>query len=338
MKKILILGATGAMGQYLVPEMLNMGWYVDAVALEDAVSTNPNLNYHKIDIKKDENLKDMLKNGYDAVVDFMIYPTQEELDHYLPIFLENVGHYIFLSSYRVYDETVPLTEESPRIIDTKIDADYCDDTHYCMELDYAIYKALGENTLRASKYNNWTIIRPAITYSTGRYQLTVLEARILMHRILAGKTVVLPESCMDTEGTMSWAGNVAQMIARLIENKKAYRETFTVSTSEHHKWREIAEMYTEITGMKYVTCSDEDFMKIIYNEYNVHFQQQLQYDRCLNRVVDNSKILEVTGLKQEDFMKLRDGLEFEYKNLDITKIPFDKDASDRMDKYLEGTL
>ena len=35
---------------------------------------------------------------------------------------------------------------------------------------------------------------------------------------------------------------------------------------------------------------------------------QLEYDRLLNRKIDNSKILEVAGLKQSDLMPLKEGL------------------------------
>ena len=42
-KKILVLGGTGAMGVYLVPELLRMGYRVDVVSLDDIKSDNPNL-------------------------------------------------------------------------------------------------------------------------------------------------------------------------------------------------------------------------------------------------------------------------------------------------------
>ena len=44
-RKVLILGATGAMGTYLVPEMLKKGWQVDAVSLDKVVSEHPALHY-----------------------------------------------------------------------------------------------------------------------------------------------------------------------------------------------------------------------------------------------------------------------------------------------------
>ena len=33
-KKVLVLGATGAMGKYLVPRLADMGYRIDAVALD----------------------------------------------------------------------------------------------------------------------------------------------------------------------------------------------------------------------------------------------------------------------------------------------------------------
>ena len=36
MKKVLVLGATGAMGRYLGPELTSLGYAVTAVALDDA--------------------------------------------------------------------------------------------------------------------------------------------------------------------------------------------------------------------------------------------------------------------------------------------------------------
>ena len=42
-EKILILGATGAMGKYLVPLLADAGYHVDAVALEKWPTPHPNI-------------------------------------------------------------------------------------------------------------------------------------------------------------------------------------------------------------------------------------------------------------------------------------------------------
>lgn len=58
---------------------------------------------------------------------------------------------------------------------------------------------------------------------------------------------------------------------------------------EHHTWREIAEIYKRIGGLKYITVTNEDYINILGG--SVYAKQQLEYDRCYNRIVDNTKIL-----------------------------------------------
>ena len=82
-KKVLILGATGAMGQYLTPMLAELGYDVDAVSLDDMTSEKPNLRYIKANAKDKATFKQLLSNNYDGMVDFMIYPTAD-LPFYLP--------------------------------------------------------------------------------------------------------------------------------------------------------------------------------------------------------------------------------------------------------------
>ena len=44
-KRVLVIGATGAMGQYVVPELAALGYEVDAVALDLGKSELPNVHY-----------------------------------------------------------------------------------------------------------------------------------------------------------------------------------------------------------------------------------------------------------------------------------------------------
>lgn len=120
-KKVLVLGATGAMGRYLVPCLAEMGYQVDGVSVEDKVSDLPNVNYIKANAKDKTVLASLLKNGYDGIVDFMWYPTGE-LPFAVPRFLDHTEHYIFLSSCRVYDDLEhPVKETSPRLLDSTKD-------------------------------------------------------------------------------------------------------------------------------------------------------------------------------------------------------------------------
>ncbi len=326
MKKVLLVGGNGALGVYLTEEALKKGYKVDVLCFEDEISRNENLTYIRHDGKDYGFIKELLKNGYDAVVDFMIYDTVEEYKPFGDLYLKNTSHYLFLSTYRVYAGEYPITETSPRLLDVEKPSDFVN------KYEYSIYKAEEENYIRSTGYKNWTILRPSITYSKHRFQLTILEADVLVWRMRRGKTVVLPEGAMDVQGTLSWAGDFGKSVVELLFNEKAYGEAFTVSTSEHHTWREIAEIYKKIGGLKYVTVDDDTFIKELYDG-SVYAYQQLKYDRCYNRVIDNSKILAAAGRKQSDYMKLEDGLKKELAQYDGSL--YYAPRNEKMDKLLE---
>jgi len=305
-RKALLLGGSGAMGVYLAPELASMGYEVRVVSLDDVAFGDPRITCVKADAKSPERLKELLSEKFDAIVDFMIYST-EEFKEKRDLLLGGAEHYIFLSSYRVYSESVPLTEASPRLLDVS------KDKAFLATEDYSLYKARQEDVLQGSKYGNWTIVRPAITYSKRRFQLVTLEAPAHVARAMKGLPVVLPKEALSVQATMSWAGDVAKMIARLLLNPSALRERFTLATAEHRSWGEIAEYYREIIGLKYEAVDAEEYLKIFGSSDGARYQ--LAYDRMFNRVVDNSKVLKATGLKQSDFMTLRSGLEKELSAL-----------------------
>lgn len=328
-KKVLVLGGTGAMGVYLVPELAALGYEVAVVSLDQVQSDHPRISYATADAKQIPVLEKLLSDRYDAIVDFMIYSTEEFRARH-ELLLRSTGHYIYLSSYRVYDGCqVPITEETPRLLDSSSDAEFL------ATEDYALYKARGEDILRGSGFGNWTIVRPAITYSQRRFQLVTLEAPVVVARAMQGLPVVLPQAALAVQATMSWAGDVAKLMARLVLNPAAYGEPFTLATAEHHPWGEIAEYYREIIGLQVVAASTEDYLAILGSSKGAWYQ--LAYDRLFERIVDNSKVLRVTGLAQADFMPLRRGLERELSALPRVLVWPDAGAVwQRMDDYVSG--
>jgi len=327
-KKALVFGGTGAMGVYLVPKLAKQGYKVDVVSLDNIISDDERIRYIQADLKDISFVTDILKNKYDIFVDFMVYSTPEFLQRYR-MYLENVKQYFYFSTYRIYDNFTPITEGSPRLADTRFDPVYVNSQ------DYSFYKARQEDILRNSEYKNWTIFRPAVTYSKSRFQLVTLEASVLVWRMMRGKTVLLPEKALDCQATMSWAGDVAEMILRIIENPESKGETFTVSTAEHHTWREIAEYYKQIGGLEYIAVDTEDYLRCLSDNDSIHLRQQLTLDRFFERIVDNSKVLKFTGMKQEELMPLKEGLKMEYSNLTVDSIGGWEDANRRMDEILK---
>lgn len=326
-KKVLVVGGTGAMGVYLVPELLSMGYQVDVLALDTDISDDPNLHYIQGNAKDYDTVEKIVKREYAAVVDFMIYYTREEYERFLPVYLEHTEHYIFLSTYRIYaDEEHPIRETSPRILDVTKDEKLLQSGDYC------IYKAQTEDFLKKSEYENWTIVRPAITYSKRRFQLITMEYDLVIRSMLEHESLVVPENAMVKQATMSWAGDVARMLARLVLNKRAYKETYSVCTSEHHTWEEIAQMYQRIGGLKYCVADTETFLNIIAPG-NIHARQQLLLDRYYDRVMDNSKILNITGMKQSELMPLEEGLAMEFRAFPKNYVWQPDERMDRMKAY-----
>lgn len=313
-KKVLVLGATGAMGRYLTPRLAEMGYWVDAVSLDSITSDKPNLRYIRTENAMDPAFVDgIVQNGYDAVVDFMIYNSVSFRKTFRK-YCENAGQYIYTSSCRVYaDEETPIVEHSPRLLDVTTDERLLFSDDYCM------HKARGEDALRASPYKNWTIIRPSTTYSTGRCQLLTLELGHMRPYMRSGEPVLLDEAARKIPASLTWGGDVADMIAGLVLNEAALGEDFNVTSSESLLWEEIAEIYRDLFGLNYRWVDGITYQKFrdpaFDPEKSFGAIWQMQYARLFRRVYDNRKMLQATGLRQEDFLTLREGLRHERESI-----------------------
>lgn len=301
MSKILLLGGTGAMGVYL-REILAAEGHAVIVTSRSKRDPIPNVEFRLGDARNFEFVERLLDEiKPNAVVDFMIYSTDEFAARRDKI-LSRTSHYLFLSSYRVFNDDKIITERSPRLLDTSTDKEYLKTD------EYALCKARSENLLRESVLKNWTIIRPGITYSKMRFQLGCLEANTLCYRSLQGLPVVMPREMRSKRTTLTWGRDVAMMIARLILNPRAYGEDFNCASAENHTWNEVCELYKEILHTDVRDCSIEDYIKIIGN------RAQVCYDRLFNRALDNTKVLEATGISQASLSTVRDGLSRELKS------------------------
>ena len=305
-KKVLVMGGTGAMGRYLVPKLAQRGYKVDVVSL-DTLPDKQNIHYIQENIMDDEILESRLSAGYDGIVDFMVYPTEHFKTRH-KLLLEHTDHYIFLSSYRVFgDSDVPITEEAAQLLDV------LDDEEYLATDDYALRKSRCEDILEQSDYKNWTIVRPAITYSQKRAQLVTLELKHILAALQENRPVLLPEAAKKVQATMTWGGDVAEMLARLLFSQTAMGEAFNVTTAEHQPWEQVAQIYNQLYGLQYEWVDTEAYLEEkAKNDKGGRVTKgsrwQLCYDRLYNRVMDNSKILTETGLKQQDLTTLYDGL------------------------------
>jgi hypothetical protein len=95
-------------------------------------------------------------------------------------------------------------------------------------------------------------------------------------------------------------------------------------------------MYKRIGGLDYITIPNADYVNILGG--SVYAKQQLEYDRCYHRIVDNTKILELSGLSQNELMTLENGIRKEFEALtdeDLAYIGCNEEVNLHMDEYID---
>lgn len=299
--RVLVLGGTGAMGEPLVRMLAERGDEVYVTSRRKREDKG-NVHYIQGDAHDLSFIKQELSKNYDAIVDFMIYSTDDFRDR-SKIYLQSTGQYMFLNSARVYAESKEaITENSARLLDV------CKDEEYLKTDEYALAKARSENVLFESEYKNWTIIRPYITYNTRRLQLSGLELGTWLTAVLSGRPLVLPKDVGMHQTTMTHGDDVAQAMAALIGNNKSFGEAFHITGNDYMKWREVAEVYKNVleedTGHTVEIYEPEASKKLSVIMGNA---TQIKYDRTYDRVFDNAKLLSVC-VEEFDFTHMRGGL------------------------------
>lgn len=307
MKNVLLIGGGGTLGTYTAKELLNRGHKIDIICLEDKVSENNNLSFYKRNADY-ATLCEFLKDKfYDGIVNFIHYPEVEQYPQVHKLLMEHTEHLIVLSSYRVYaNEQIPVTETAPKLLDVS------DDEDFLKTEKYALSKAKLERYLNQDcKGENWTVVRPVISSSKYRFDLVTYFGHELFELIDSGVTIPLPIEAKNLTAGLDWAGNSGKLIANLLFKPHTYGEAYTVSSAQNLTWEQIAKLYEKLLGAKYCWVSCEEFLKAVnYNNYYT-----LIYDRFFDRKIDNSKILKATGLTNDDFLSIEEGLKIELELL-----------------------
>ena len=294
------------MGVYLQEELASSGWEV-VVTSRRPHESRGGVTFLEGNAKDPQFLRLLAEQRYDAVVDFMTW-SQGAFEDMLHILLEMSRQYVFLSSYRVFADSPVITESSARLVDV------CPDGRYAAGDEYAIVKAREEDMLRFSGSSDWTIVRPAITYSKERFQLGTLEANEWLWRALQGLPVPMAREMLERECTLSWGRDVSCAIARLLGNPKAIGEDFNISTAKHQPWDKVLDLYGSIFDFKVKEVPLEKYERYCcWGDRSLGYCPQLRYDRLLDRVLDNSKVLSVTGMREADFSDIGKGLAHEFE-------------------------
>lgn len=300
MKKVLILGGTGAMGKALV-ELLDKSKYEIYVTSrkqkkkDDVIYLQGNAH----DLVFLESVLNLYK--WDSIVDFMVYQTSE-FETIVSTILPKTNQYIFISSARVYAPTNTLiTENTPRLLDV------CEDIEYILTSEYALAKAREENQLISSGYGNWTIVRPSLTYNDNRLQFALWEKEEWLYRALKGRSIIFPKSMIDVKTTMSYGYDVSVVLSKLICNKKALGETVHIAGAKAATWGEILQIYCkaikEATGKDVKVCYIDDWQEISHKCNRFY---QAKYARAVNREFSSQKLMNLIG--KIEFVSPEEGL------------------------------
>ena len=290
---ILILGGTGAMGSHLC-QILSSGGKVYVTTRGNRQDSN-GISYLTGNAHDDKFLSTVLKKcSWDVIVDFMIYNT-DEFRHRVEQLLQSAGQYVYLSSARVYaDSKTLITEDSPRLLDV------CKDQEYLTTDEYALTKARQEDILWQSGKLNWTIIRPYVTFSEARLQLSPVEKECWLWGALHDKSILFSEDLADKYTTLTYGYDVARGIASLLGKSNSLGQVFHITSEESYKWGEILNLYLNVieqkTGYRPKVKMLDRWQPIIGGGAT-----QVKYDRLYNRRFDNSKInkfIEVSTFKK----------------------------------------
>lgn len=300
-ERVLILGGTGAMGKALVP-MLKQKYDVFVTSRSKHINEEK-VTYYEGDAHNISFLKELLgeEEKFDVIIDFMNYKL-DEFSAIVNVILPQTDHYIFMSSARVYapSDTI-LKEDSPRLLDV------CKDEAFLESNDYALTKAKEEDILLFSSNNNWTIVRPGLTYNYNRLQFALWEKEEWLYRAIKGKKVIFPEEMKQIYTTLTYAEDVAYVIACLVNNPKAKRNYFHIAGANPVCWEKVYNIYNKAVCRNignsikiFEDCLAED----ISHKFNRFYQYE--YARGINRIFDNTKLLNIIG--EYSFMSAEEGL------------------------------
>ena len=334
--KVLVMGGTGAMGRFLVRNLLERGDIVyvttrSAICHNNLFKEYDHIHYLYGNAHDESFIRQHLHKNWDCIVDFMVYSTAEFKNKY-KLFLESAGQYIFLSSARVYADTQDqITENSPRLLDV------CRDSVYLATDEYALAKARQEDLLRCAKKNNWTVVRPSITYADDCLQLGVFEKEYWLSRALNGKSIVFSSDIAIRRTAMAHGEDVARAISILTGNSNAYSQIFQIASPKSIIWNDILNIY--LTSIE--SCIDRrpnvyfmknmDELKLLMGNH-----WQIYYGRYFNRTFNSSKIIQFC-MENGYNLKFRDaeeGLSKCIRNFILKKLKF-KFYNVTIDAYMD---
>lgn len=281
--RVLILGGTGIIGAELSIAGIQAGYEVSVVSRGRRHSASWDYGVagpEEIVADVHDSAELVAKLGmkrFDVVIDLVSF-NPEQLSRNLTLFSGRCEQYIFVSSATVYGgvaEGQSLAEDAKLTENT---------------WSYPALKIASERTLLAEcerRSQNYTIVRPYITYSAQRVAFGAWETEAVLGRMLLGLPVAIGEQIARTTTSLTHARDLARGIARLVGNPLAMNEAFHIASPDPVTWAEVHKIASEVANvpLKIVEVPDSR-IATVFPELSGKIA-----DRLLRRVFDNGHFL-----------------------------------------------
>ena len=281
--KILLLGGTGAIGKYLTELLVDKGH--DLYVTSRKEHSSKEIHYIKGNAHDIEFIKGVFdSNGsFDCIVDFMSYQTKE-FSVRSKLLINSCRQYVFISTARVYSNGKgKITEETPRLLDVSTDRTFIRTD------DYSITKAKQENFIKRHSPQNWTIIRPYITYGDNRFELCVHSKEDWLYRAISGRSIVFPNDIGEHLTTMTWGGDVAFTIESLLGREECLGQIYNITNKKSYTWNEVLNVYCDTLQKNGFQPQVVRVKKdVLTHSHNGRYQ--IMYDRLYDRSFNTQKI------------------------------------------------
>lgn len=243
---VLVLGATGIIGADTTAACLRIGHTV--TALSRRPTRDPRLSgvtEHLLADTTDASRLGVVLGDrrFASVLDFTSFDAAD-VERTLSVLAGRCEQYVLVSSATVYAgarEGVPIDEDTPVLTSGWA---------------YPLAKVAAEDAARATCARlgiACTVVRPYITYSDQRIPLSVWEAPEVMERLRDGRPVPVGPDLLDATTTVTSAVDVAEALARLAANPRAFDDGFIVASDRSTTWREVLTLVANRVGGTLVT-------------------------------------------------------------------------------------
>jgi len=238
-RKILFIGGTGRLSWSCVERARAKGFEVWVLnrGLNTARPLPEGVHALHGNAREPESVRAAVQGlEFDAVVNFVAF-TADDVAHDLDVFRGRTGQYVFISSascYQTPPARLPILESTP--LHNPVWA-------------YSQHKIAAEDLLVAAyRKENWpvTIIRPSHTYDKG--VVPMIGGWTQIARMRAGKEVLV-HGDGSSLWTLTHARDFAKGVVGLIDNPRAYGETFHVTSDEAPCWNAIVTTLARAAGV-----------------------------------------------------------------------------------------